>query len=146
MSNVVIKVRQRTRGNVTAAMILWAIAMAVALFLYESHWTSTATATWTAVAATGVFGVYLGWQRRTAAVLIAPIVSWFFAWPLLWIAAMVHDGFVRGLFWGLFLITIGWIVIGLCEFVGLGAVALAMRWVRGSGSSDRDVVVFGPGQ
>lgn len=145
MSNVVIKVRQRARGNVTAAMVLWSLAMAVALYLYESHATSTSTAVWTGVAATGVFGVYLGWRRRVAAVLVAPMVSWFFAWPLLWIAAMVRHGFVKGLFVGLFLVTVGWVVIGLAEFLGLGAVALAVRWVRGSGPSERDVVIFGPG-
>ncbi|MFI5036001.1 MAG: hypothetical protein ACHQFZ_07340 [Acidimicrobiales bacterium] len=144
MSNVVVKVRQRARGNVTAAMILWSLAMAVALFLFESHETSTASATWTGVAATALFGLYLGWRRRTAAVLVAPLVSWFFAWPLLWIAAMVRDGFLRGLFVGLFLVTVGWVIIGFTEFVGLGFFALAARWVRGGGGPDRDVVIFGP--
>src|ERR1019366_8766672 len=125
-------------------MILWSLAMAVALFLYESTWSSASSATWTAVAATGLFGLYLGWRRRIAAVLVAPFVSWFFAWPLLWIAAMVRDGFVKGLFVGLFLVTVGWVVIRFTEFVGLGVVAVLARWVRGSGGSDGDVVIVGP--
>lgn len=141
-----IKVRQRARGNVTGVMVLWSLAMAIALYLYESHWTSTSAAVWTGVAATGLFGIYLGWRRRIAAVLVAPMVSWFFAWPLLWVAAMVHDGFLRGLFVGLFLVTVGWLVIGLAEFVGLGVVALAVRWARGSARSEGDVVIFGPGR
>ncbi len=141
-----ISVRQRARGNVTAAMILWSLVMAVALFLYESTWSSASAATWTAVAATGLFGLYLGWRRRIAAVLVAPFVSWFFAWPLLWIAAMVRDGFVKGLFVGLFLVTIGWVVIGFTEFVGLGVVAVLARWVRGSHGANGDVVIVGPSQ
>jgi hypothetical protein len=143
VNNVVVRVRQQSRGNVTAAMVLWSLAMAVVLFLVESHWTSTSSAAWAGVIATALFGLYLGWQRRIAAVLVAPFVSWFFAWPLLWIAAMVHDGFVKGLFVGLFLVTIGWIGIGFTEFVGLGVVALVTRWLRGSGG-DGDVVIFGP--
>ncbi len=139
-------VRQRTRGNVTLAMIMWSIAMAVIIFLFESRWTSTSSATWAGVGVTALFGLYLGWRRRIAAVLVAPLVSWFFAWPLLWIAAMVHDGFVRGLFVGLFLVTIGWIGIGFTEFVGLGVVALLTRWVRGGRRPDPDVVIFGPSE
>jgi len=146
VSNVVIKVGQRARGNVTAAMILWSLAMSVVIFLLETHWTSTSSATWAGVGATVLFGLYLGWQRRIAAVLVAPLVSWFFAWPLLWIAAMVRDGFVKGLFVGLFLITIGWIAIGFTEFVGLGVVAFVTRWLRGGRRASPDVVVFGPSE
>jgi hypothetical protein len=145
VSNVVIRAHQRTRGNVTAAMVLWSLAMAVVIFLLETHWTATSSATWAGVGVTVLFGLYLGWQRRIAAVLVAPFVSWFFAWPALWIAAMVHDGFVKGLFVGLFLVTIGWIGIGFTEFVGLGVVAVVTRWLRGAGR-DGDVVIIGPAE
>ncbi|MDE3064872.1 MAG: hypothetical protein KGJ36_04285 [Acidobacteriota bacterium] len=144
MSNVVISIRQRTRGNVTAPMVLWSLAMTVALFLYETRWSSTTLAVEIGVVATVAFGGYLGWRRRAAAVLVAPIVSWFLAWPALWVAAMIRHGFIKGLFVGLFLITIGWIAIGFAEFVGLGAAALAARWLHGSRGQDRDVVIFGP--
>jgi hypothetical protein len=97
------------------------------------------------VIATVLLGVYLGWRRRGAAVFIAPMVSWLFAWLPLWIAAMIHNGFFKGFFVGLFLITIGWIGIGLLEFFGLGAVTFLVRLLRGpSSSSGPDVKIFGP--
>ncbi|MGH9019850.1 MAG: hypothetical protein ACRDV0_02390 [Acidimicrobiales bacterium] len=144
MSQVVVGWRQRARGNVTGAMVLWALVMAVVIFLDESRWASTWNATWAGVGAVVVFGLYLGWRRRAAAVLVAPFVSWFFAWPLLWAAAMIHDGVVKGFFIGLFLVTVGWLGIGLAEVVGLGVVAFTVRWARGSGRSGPDVVIIQP--
>jgi hypothetical protein len=146
VGNVVIGIRQRTRGNVTTAMVLWSLAMDVALVLYETRWSPTSTAVLVGVAATGLFGLYLGWRRRSAAVVVAPLVSWFFAWPVLWVAAMIRHGFVKGLFVGLFLVTVGWIAIGFLEFAGLGLSALAGRWLHGSRGRDGGVVIFGPSQ
>ncbi len=144
MSEVAVGWRQRARGNVTGAMILWALVMAVVIFLDESRWTSTGTTTWAGVGAVVLFGLYLGWRRRAAAVLVAPFVSWFFAWPLLWAAAMIHDGVVKGFFIGLFLVTVGWLGIGLAEFLGLGVVAVLVRWARGAGRRGPDVVIIRP--
>jgi hypothetical protein len=145
MSGVVFQVRERSRGNVTASMLLWATAMAVVFFLFETRWASRVTMSWVGLGVTAAFGVYLGWRRRAAAVFVAPFVSWFVAWFPLWIGAMIHYGFFGGLFRGLFLITIGWIAIGFGEFIWLGAVAFLIRVLRGpsSGAGPR-VVVFGP--
>lgn len=146
MSEAVVSWRQRARGTVTGAMILWALVMAVVIFLVESRWASVAATAWVGVGAVVAFGLYLGWRRRAAAVLVAPFVSWFFAWPLLWAAAMIHDGVVKGFFVGLFLVTVGWLGIGFAEFLGLGLVAVLVRWARGAGRRGPDVVVFGPGR
>jgi hypothetical protein len=144
VSNIVVEVRRRARGNVTAPMVLWAIVMAVVIFLMEVRWSGSSTPLVAGVVVTAAFGLYLGLARRTAAVLVAPVVSWFFAWPLLWIAAMIHHGFLKGFFAGLFLVTIGWIGIGFAEFVWLGLVALLGRTLRGTRGGP-DVMVFGPG-
>jgi hypothetical protein len=126
-------------------MVLWATVMAGVLFLLESRLAPQATTAWVGVGVTALFGIYLGWRRRAAAVFVAPFVSWLFAWFPLWIAAMIHEGVLRGLLWGLFLITIGWIAIGFGEFVWLGAVAFLVRMFRGpSGRAEPDVVIFGP--
>lgn len=145
MTGVVFQVRERSRGNVTFSMVLWATAMAAVLFLFESRLTDRADTAWAGVGVTALFGVYLGWRRRAAAVFIAPFVSWLFAWFPLWVAAMIHEGALRGLFWGLFLVTVGWVLIGFIEFVWLGAVAFLVRSLRGpSGRGDEKVVIFGP--
>jgi hypothetical protein len=142
---VVLQVRERARGNVTSAMMLWASVMAVVLFLLQAHVSSRSGVLWVGIGATALFGIYLGWRRRTAAVFIAPLVSWLFAWLPLWVASMIHDGVFRGFFWGLFAITIGWIGIGLTEFFWLGAVAFLVRLFRGPPDrSEPDVVIFGP--
>jgi hypothetical protein len=68
------------------------------------------------------------------------------AWVPLWIAAMVRDGFFKGLAVGLFWITIGWIFIGALEFVTLFVIGSFVRLLRGSsGARPGDVIVFGPG-
>jgi hypothetical protein len=136
VTGVVFQVRERSRGNVTFSMMLWATAMAAVLFLVESRLANRADTVWAGIG---------GWRRRAAAVFVAPFVSWLFAWFPLWVAAMIHDGALRGLFWGLFLVTVGWILIGFVEFAWLGAVAFFVRSLRGpSGRGDAKVVIFGP--
>lgn len=124
-------------------MTVWAILMAVVITCLEARVGSANTMGGLGVAATAAFGAILGWRRRVAAVFVAPFVSWLWAWIPLWAAAMVHDGFFGGLAIGFFLVTIGWIGIGLVEVVLLGAVALVVRGLRGGGG---DVVVYGPGE
>jgi hypothetical protein len=145
VNTVIVQVRDRARGNVTAPMVLWSLVIAVVLFMFQARLGSRTSVTWVGVGATGLFGAYLGWHRRVAAVFVAPIVSWFVAWFPLVVASMVHDGFLKGLVVGFFWITIGWFLIGLMEFVGLFLVASFVRTLRGStGPREPDVVLFGP--
>ncbi len=142
----VVQVRQRARGNVSAAMVVWALAMTVVLVVWEVRPSADARATLWGLAVTVVFGAYLGWRRHGAAVFVAPLVSWSFTWLPLWIAAMVRHGFLRGFFVGVFLITVGWIAIGTLEFLALGAITLLVRSVRGGAprAGTDDVIIFGP--
>jgi hypothetical protein len=142
---VIVQVKDRTRGNVTAPMVLWSLVIAVVLFMLEARIGSRSSVTWVGVGATALFGAYLGWQRRVAATFVAPLVSWLVAWFPLVVASMIHDGFFKGLGAGLFWITIGWFFIAAMEFVWLFLVATFVRMLRGAvGPRDRDVIVFGP--
>lgn len=138
-----VEVRRRSRGQVSGAMTAWAILMAVVIFCLEARVGRADVMGWIGVGASALFGALLGWRRRVAAVFIAPFVSWLWAWFPLWIAAMIHDGFFGGLAIGFFLVTVGWIGIGLLEAAVVGIVALVVRSLRGGG--DGDVVIFGPG-
>ena len=127
-------------------MVLWAVTMTVVLVVWELSPAREGRAYLWGLLATVVFGSYLGWRRRGAAVFVAPLVSWSFAWLPLWIAAMFRHGFLKGLFVGLFLISVGWVIIGTLEFLSLGAVTLLARTLRGGGPHVRDdeVIIFGP--
>jgi hypothetical protein len=142
----VVQVRQRARGNVSAAMVVWSVAMTVILATWEISRADDGRAVLSGLLATVLFGVYLGWRRRGAAVFVAPMVSWSFAWLPLWISAMIRHGFVKGLFVGFFLVTVGWLVIGTLEFLSLGAVTMLVRSVRGGAprTGDDEVIIFGP--
>ncbi len=142
----VVQIRQRARGNVSAAMFLWALAMAVVLVMWEASPALEGRAiVWGAVAS-ALLGLYLGWRRRGAAVFVAPFVSWGVAWLPLWVAAMFRHGFLKGILVGLFLITVGWLVIGTLEFLVVGGATLIVRSVRGGGpgAGDQEVIIFGP--
>lgn len=146
MSAVFIQARNRAGGNVTAPMIIWSIVMAAVLFIAEAHHGAHRGDYWIGFGVTALFGVYLGLRRRVAASFVAPFVSWMVAWVPLWIAAMIRDGFLRGLAAGLFWITIGWIFIGILEFVTLFVIGSFVRLLRGSsGTRPGDVMIFGPG-
>jgi hypothetical protein len=146
MSAVFVQARNRARGNVTAPMIIWAIVMAVVIFMIEASHGAHHDALWVGFGVTGLFGVYLGLRRRVAAAFVAPFVSWMVAWFPLWIAAMVRDGFLKGLAVGFFWVTIGWVIIGGLEFATLIVIGSFFRLLRGSsGGRDRQVIVFGPG-
>jgi len=127
-------------------MIIWSIVMAVVLFIAEAHPGAHRGDYWIGFGATALFGVYLGLRRRVAASFVAPFVSWMVAWVPLWIAAMIRDGFLKGLAAGLFWITIGWIFIGVLEFVTLFVIGSFVRLLRGSsGTRPGDMIIFGPG-
>ena len=141
MSSVVIQYRERARGNVSAPMVLWALAMTVILFLEVVA--PSAQVTLIGFGVSALLGIYLGWRRRVGAVIVAPLVSWLFAWFPLEIACMIHFGILKGFFVGLLVITFGWIGIGFVEFVWLGMVALLVRAMRGSSGQD-SVIIMGP--
>jgi hypothetical protein len=145
MEAVFVQVKGRARGNVTATMIIWSIVMAVVIFMVEASHGAHHDALWVGFGATALFGIYLGLRRRVAAAFVAPMVSWTIAWIPLWIAAMVRDGFFKGLIVGLFWVTIGWVMIGGIEFVTLFIIGGFIRMFRGS-SKPRDghVIVYGP--
>jgi len=145
MEAVFVQVKGRARGNVTATMIIWSIVMAVVIFMVEASHGAHHDALWVGFGATALFGFYLGLRRRVAAAFVAPLVSWTIAWIPLWVAAMVRDGFFKGLIVGLFWVTIGWVMIGGIEFVTLFIVGGFVRLFRGSSKPrDGDVIVYGP--
>jgi hypothetical protein len=120
--------------------------MAVVIFICEASHGAHHGAIWIGFGATALFGIYLGLRRRVAASFIAPLVSWTVAWFPLWIAAMIRDGFFKGIIVGLFWVTIGWVLIGGLEFATLFIVGSIFRLFRGSsGRQDGNVIVFGPG-
>ena len=121
------------------------MVMAICLFCFEANIGNRGTFRNVALLVTVLLGFYLGWMRRGGTVFFAPIASWFFAWPPLWLATMIHEGFIKGLFKGLFLITFGWIIIGGAQFAVLIVTSSAVRLVRGKrNQSESDVVIFGP--
>ncbi len=122
-------------------MVVWAIAMTVILFMGIAS--PSASVTISGFAVTALLGVYLGWRRRLGAVLVAPFVSWLFAWFPMEIASMIHFGILKGFLLGLLIITFGWIAIGFVEFAWLAMVALLVRSVRGS-PRDEPVVIIDP--
>ena len=141
MSSVVIQFRERAKGNISALMVLWALAMTVVLFMEVVSPSPGVTTTGFAVSA--VLGIYLGWRRRVAAVMIAPFVSWLFAWFPMEVACMIHFGILKGFLVGLVTITFGWVGIGFVEFAWVGMVAILVRAIRG-GPRGPDVVIIDP--
>ena len=61
---------------------------------------------------------------------------------------MSRHGFIKGILIGLFLVTVGWVLIGTLEFLGVGAITLLVRGLRGGGprAGDREVIIFGPNE
>jgi len=58
---------------------------------------------------------------------------------------MIHDGFIVGLFKGLFLVTFGWIVIGGAEFIVLLVASTVIRIFKPKRSNlEPEVMIFGP--
>lgn len=141
MASVIIQVRERSRGNVSTPMVLWAIAMAVVL-VYEIV-SPASRATIAGFVLTALLGAYLGWRGRVGSVFAAPFVSWLFAWFPMEIASMVHFGVLKGFFLGLVLITVGWIGIGFIEFAWMGMIALAVRSLHPH-TKDDGVVIIDP--
>ena len=138
-------IRINPRGRVTRPVTLWSMFMAVCLFCFEANIGNKATFLDLALLVTVFLGIYLGWQRRGGTVFFAPIASWFFAWPPLWLATLIHEGFFKGLLKGLFLITFGWIIIGGAEFIVLFTTSSIVRLLRGKrGSEGSEIVIFGP--
>jgi hypothetical protein len=136
---MVFTIRQRTRGNVSTPVVLWAIAMTVVLFIEIVAPSATVTAV--GFGLTALLGALLGWRRRMGTVVVAPFVSWLFAWFPMEIASMIHFGILKGFLLGLLIITFGWIGIGFVEFAWLAMVAALVRSLHSGSSHDRVVVI-----
>jgi hypothetical protein len=137
--SVVFTVRERARGNVSTPVVLWAIAMTVVLFMEIVS--PSALLTVSGFAITALLGGFLGWRRRMGTVVVAPFVSWFFAWFPMEIASMIHFGILKGFLLGLVIITFGWIAIGFVELAWLGMVAMLIRSIRGNSREDREIII-----
>ena len=145
MSTVFYSLQERSKGRVTRPLVLWAFLMAIDLFCFEAQIGNRNTVSDAGFIITALLGIYLGWQRRSGTVFIAPLISWIIAWPPLWLATMIHEGFIKGFFKGLFLITFGWIAIGGAEFVVLLVTSTIVRTLRGKRKNTKpEVVIFGP--
>ena len=144
----VVQWRQRARNHVSSAMVAWSLVMTVVLITWEVSPSSQGRAWAAGFAATVVFGAYLGWLRRGAAVFVAPLINWAFAWLPLWLAAMFRHGLIKGLVVGFVLVTVGWLIIGTLELITLGCVTWFVRRLRGRRRRpiDSGVSVFGPGE
>ncbi|MGC1238009.1 MAG: hypothetical protein WA860_04390 [Acidimicrobiales bacterium] len=137
--SVVFTFRERARGNVSTPVVLWAIAMTVVLFMEIVN--PSALVTVSGFALTALLGGFLGWRRRMGTVVVAPFVSWMFAWFPMEIASMIHFGILKGFLLGLVIITFGWIAIGFVELAWLGMVAMLVRSIHGHSPEDRVVII-----
>jgi hypothetical protein len=137
--SVVFTFRERARGNVSTPVVLWAIAMTVVLFMEIVN--PSAFVTVSGFALTALLGGFLGWRRRMGTVVVAPFVSWMFAWFPMEIASMIHFGILKGFLLGLLIITFGWIAIGFVELAWLGMVAMLVRSIHGHSPEDRVVII-----
>ena len=136
--------RQRTRSGVSGPTVVWALGMTFVLCTLMVRTTNHHLATYVGIALCVVYGAVLGWQHRMSTVFVAPIISWFFAWVPLWVVEIISRGFFHGFFAGLFWDTIGWLLIGTGEFFIVGAVATAVRLVRGPAKDDATVTIIDP--
>jgi len=137
--SVVFTFRERARGNVSTPVVLWAIAMTVVLFMEIVN--PSALVTVSGFALTALLGGFLGWRRRMGTVVVAPFVSWMFAWFPMEIASMIHFGILKGFLLGLVIITFGWIAIGFVELAWLGMVAMLVRSIHGHSPEVRVVII-----
>lgn len=137
--SVIIQLRERARKNVSALTVVWAVAMTVVQVV--GIVTPSTGNTVTGFVLCAALGAIYGWRRRVGATFFAPLVNWAVAWFPLWVASMVHFGFWKGFFYGLGIITIGWIPIGFLEFAVVGIVAFVFR-ARHTG--DASVVIIDP--
>jgi hypothetical protein len=137
--SVVFTFRERARGNVSTPVVLWAIAMTVVLFMEIVN--PSAFVTVSGFVLTALLGGFLGWRRRMGTVVVAPFVSWMFAWFPMEIASMIHFGILKGFLLGLLIITFGWIAIGFVELAWLGMVAMLVRSIHGHSPEDRVVII-----
>ena len=144
MNTVVFQFRQCARGGASVPMFLWSIVMAVVLVSYEVTRHGRGVVVAVGVIVTALFGVVLGWRRRTGLVVVAPFFSWLVAWFPLVIGSMVHHGFFAGLVIGFVTVTLGWFVIGGLELLELALFASLVSRLRGGPGPE--VTIFGPGE
>ncbi len=141
---MIVDLRQRARGNISAVMVVWAVVMTVIEVSWELRAGRTGTSLLEGGIASALLGVYLGWRRRVGATVVAPAVNWLLAWFPLWIAAMVRHGLISGLVVGLVLVTLGWLILSAVEIVWIGFVALVVRSFRGRAPEEPSVTIIPP--
>jgi hypothetical protein len=141
MSTFIYRVGTKTRSNASLPMTLWALAMAVILTIGVVG--DKNLSLWLGAGSTSALGLWLGTKGKFGPVFFAPLVSWFFAWPLMWIGAMVHYGIVAGFFVGLFLITIGFLGLGFVEFAFLFLVTVIVAKLFSQKSHD-EIIILDP--
>ena len=139
---IVVRVRQHTQGRTGGATVAWALVMALSLFAYSARWHVEVFAV-LATFATVALAALLGWQRRLGTAVVAPFLSWVFAWFPMLVGSVLHRGFFKGVLVGTVSITIGWLFIGMCEFLALVAVGLPFRIVSGL-RSEPEVIIEAP--
>jgi hypothetical protein len=142
--NYYVSLRTRTRDSASGPLVLWALVTAVALVLWELHGRHYVAVTWAWALYTFLTGALVARRGKSGWLWFAPVVSWLFAWVPLWIATLWRHGFVKGLFVGLFLVTFGWLFVGLAEVLVLGLGAMVGRRGRRHRVDEDDVVIIGP--
>jgi len=131
---VIIDMQRKARGNVTIGMVVWSLLMAAYLFMIIIMGHKLGTQNVFGLIGIGVcvlFGFFLGWQRRSAALFAAPMVSWFFGWFPVLIASMIYWGVIKGFLLGMLIDTFGWFVVAFMQILLLGVGAVVARIFRG---------------
>jgi hypothetical protein len=141
MSTFIYRVGTKTRSNASLPMTLWALAMSVILTMGVVGEKNLSL--WLGAGVTSALGVWLGSRGKFGPVFFAPLVSWLFAWPLMWIAAMVHYGIAAGFFVGLFLVTIGFLGLGFVEFAWLFLITALVAKIFTRSAHD-EIIILAP--
>lgn len=143
---MIIDMQRKARGNVTIGMVVWSLLMAADFFMIIvlGHKLGTQNVFGLiGIALCILFGFFLGWQRRSAALFAAPMVSWFFGWFPILVASMIYWGVIKGFLLGMLIDTFGWFVVGSVQILLLGIGAIVGRIIHG-GAPTVEVTIKGP--
>jgi hypothetical protein len=141
---IVIRVRNEVRGPVGGAIALWSVVTTWCLVLLIAHPDRHSGAAHTLFWSTVALGVILGVQRRTAMAWIAPMVAWAVAWLPVWIAFVVREGFLPGVFVGAVAAAGGWILFGAAITPILFVLSTLVRLIARPFRRSRDVTIISP--
>ena len=141
---MIIDMQRKARGNVTIGMVVWSLLMAADLFMIIIMGHKLGTQNVFGLIGIGIcvlFGFFLGWQRRSAALFAAPMVSWFFGWFPVLIASMIYWGVITGFLLGMLIDTFGWFLVAFMQILLLGAGAIVARLFRGGQKADSVIII-----